>query len=342
MTQTLWIKFAEDTSLPLSLTAQEKEKLVEIFDPANPDSLWSRAVRAAGLGEIPGSLVKWHNASPYMNWSLMTSMVTTGWIGVVPDDAQGYQYKLQGRFSNFVSFLKSQWKISRYFMRHINTGLPETTDSQIVESLALGFALLMLTLRLPAHDEVKLAQWLAKPGSLKPSLRRTLTQIQDVQKRRTLLSAAWSKYFPARGEETSAVLPAFFWNEPEQAALAAANPASLTDHWKGLPVSGGLVNGRAVIVGREGIAETADPLILIFSTARPETIEYFPRASAIIYAQGGVMSHACTIAREENINCVTAAGRNFLENIKELSKTGPVWLAVDGASGEIKLIKTVV
>ncbi len=68
----------------------------------------------------------------------------------------------------------------------------------------------------------------------------------------------------------------------------------------------------------------------------PEAVELFTAAAAVLFGEGGVMSHACTVAREDNMTCITAIGRGFHTMIE---KIGPVWLSVDGASGEIKVIK---
>ena len=332
MTDILWLKFSDDTSLPVELTAIEKEKLESIFDANNPQSLWSLALKQAGLKPINADLVKWVGNTPYMNWTAMTDLITIGWVGLVPDEKQGFQYKLKGRLPNFIGFLKSQWKISQYFMRTINSALPETTEGKITESIALGFALLMLTLRLPTHNEAKLAGWLANPQDLKSSVQRTLVQIIEIQKRRTELSSAWHEYFPSRAGDTTDNLPKFFWNN---APTVETEIVKLSGHseWKGLPVSGGLITGRAVIA----VQDTGEgPFIYIFSQARPETIEYFERAIGIIYAQGGVMSHACTIAREMNINCITAAGGDFLDTVKAEEN---IQIEMNGATGEIKLIK---
>lgn len=339
MTDTLWLRFAEDSGLPQVLTPAEQVSLSDIFNAPGSLSLWSQAILDLGL-KLPGNThyIRWLDGYPYMNWSAVVQMLGAGWLEIVRHPDQTYSYKTRMAPLAFVSFLWRQFWLSLYLAKHLKAPLPVNTDDGIRESLALGIVLLSLTLRLPQHDQATLAGWLVNPSDLKPAVRRTLQDIQKVQLRRTVLSQFWHEMFPPRTEETSQNNPIpYFWNEPDQAPLRASlAPSSLTS-WRGLPVSGGTVTGRAVIVGRDmAVPETSDPLIFIFARARPESTEFFSKAAAVVYAEGGALSHACTVAREQGIPCVTAAGRSLLTAIGE--KEGSVWLSVDGTSGTVDII----
>ena len=56
--------------------------------------------------------------------------------------------------------------------------------------------------------------------------------------------------------------------------------------------------------------------ILIFKRATPESTTYFSGAHAILYVEGGLLSHACCVARERNIACATRLGWGFLEELQ--------------------------
>ena len=79
------------------------------------------------------------------------------------------------------------------------------------------------------------------------------------------------------------------------------------------------------------------PLVLVFPTARPDTVNYFELASAVVFGAGGALCHACTIAREQNLTCVTALGGAFIKAMEE-AKQRDLWLNVNGASGEVGFV----
>ena len=107
--------------------------------------------------------------------------------------------------------------------------------------------------------------------------------------------------------------------------------------WRGLPVSSGTVTGRAVFLSRDlTLPVTSDPLIAVFLRARPETTELFGQVVAVVYAEGGALSHACTVAREQGMPCVTGLGRPFFTLLS--GRDGAVWLSVDGAAGTVDII----
>jgi phosphoenolpyruvate synthase/pyruvate phosphate dikinase len=79
-----------------------------------------------------------------------------------------------------------------------------------------------------------------------------------------------------------------------------------------------------------------EPLVLLFAQARPETVELFPFASGLVFAEGGALSHACTVAREMNIPAVTAVGIGFLKQV-EAAGEGVVRVTIDGGTGRVAL-----
>ncbi len=335
MTDTLWLRFSEDAGLPQNLTQEEQAILTVIFDVHGTHSLWRDAIQLLGLAvpyEMPH--LRWVDNVPYINWSAVVAMIGGGWMSVEPA-GEAYVYKTRNRPLRLLRFLWSQFRLSLYLARRLKEDAPwpASQHQQITESLALGIALLALTMRLPRHDQTQLAAWLANPATSPPEARNTLRDIQQIQLRRTRLSPAWHLWFPQRPDEASRLWPEFFWNDPPDIVRELDIPAEATA-WKGLPVSGGMVTGRAVLVDRMDIPDSSDPLVLVFPRARPDTTEYFHRAVAIVYAEGGALSHACTIAREQGVTCVTAVGRGILAALRD----NPGWLRVDGQSGTVDRI----
>jgi phosphohistidine swiveling domain-containing protein len=342
MTQTLWLRFSDDTNLPDTLDPDAQVRLERIFDDVSPDSEWNKAMGLLGFKTRSASegLLKWRQGSPYINWSNLVSIVGAGAVEVTPSQDGGYTYKVRYTPQSVLGLMASQWKISRFLIRAFAKDKGEDTSrsDQIVRSLALGQALLALTLRLPKHTPETLAQWLRDPSALPRGLKKTVEDILQIQKERTKLSDAWTEIFPVQSLSAPVSdLPAYFWNAGPDRPSEETAIHPIKDRWKGLPIAGEVATGRAILVGRDGVLpEGTDPMVLIFARARPETVEFFPAAAAVLYAEGGAMSHACTVAREDGVTCITAIGRDFIRQIGEL---GPVWLSVDGANGEIKVIK---
>lgn len=345
MTDILWVKFTEDTSLPADMTEAERTRLEEIFSMRD-GSLWTQALQALRLpvtGNVP--LLFWHHNYPYINWTEVVRAVTVGWIKFNRIGEHSYQPALNGGLLTFFRFLKTQWSIGQYTHKRLNPTfpLPVNQDEQLVESLALGLAILSLTLRLPPHDQDTLAQWLSKPELVKPSVRRTLEQLQALQKRRTALTLAWHELFPPRADaELTSHLPNMFWNTPTTTQHQPVVPESSKDCWKGRPVSGGLVSGQIKLVTAVSQVpqNLEEPCIFVMANAKPEAVELYDRAAGILFAEGGALAHACIISREQNLPCVTALGQEFLTTIKTLSANGHVWVSLNGQTGEVQLIKS--
>jgi phosphohistidine swiveling domain-containing protein len=342
---TLWLKFSEDAALPAPLDAAERRKLQAIYDAQDENSVFRRAARALGLpvktaGDL---LLRWHRDLPYINWSLMVDAIACGWLGVIPAADGGFEYAARSRPFALLKLLRSQWKTGVYLGPRLIPGapLPESNEERLLESTALGLALQAIMLRLPPHRPQELARWLAAPESAPAKVRRTVLQMQAIQRRRTQLSPAWFELFPPR-ESREIDAPAFFWDDPPAEKPAVA-PAAATDlsraHWPGLPVCAGQVSGRAVIV--RSVKNFRPPpapefTVLVFPRARAETTEIFSHAAALLFAEGGALSHACTVAREQGIPCVTGLGPDFLRALEAAENP---WLSVDGAAGIVQIVR---
>lgn len=346
----LWFKFAEDTTLPAHPPPEQQSTLEDIFDPQNPQSQWCVALGLLNLqyAAPKNGLIKWHDGIPYMNWNYMTDIVTGGSVQLVREDDGGYTMKARHTLSSLLGLVKTHWKISKYLNDRLATdaSFPETTDAQIAESLALGICLSALRQRLPAMSEEELANNLRAPEKLGSQHQKTIAQINRIQERRTALSDSWRTYFPEdRGAHDNQNAPAYFWNTAEYSPApdTQADTKNKTE-WKGIGVSGRVVTGRAIILhsikDMPQITKEDRPVIAIFPYARPETIEAFPQIDAVLYSTGGVLAHACVIAREQNMTCVTALGPDFIDYMVTRTSTDEkIWLNVDPQSGTINIIK---
>lgn len=363
--QTLWLKFADDSTLPQHFTDEDKVKLQRVYDVQDANSVWRRAAAALGFPAITDRdlLLRWHNDAPYINWSLMVEMVTSGWVALIPAASGGFEHVVKTNIFGLFHLLKSQWKVGAYLAVHLapNYPLPVGSDEQLVESTALGLALQSIMLRLPAHTPQELATWLSAPDSAPQKVRRTVKEIQAIQQRRTKLSPAWEALFPHHLEPKHLLeAPAYFWDEPSHPLpnpLPKGEGTSATlpllpvgegrgegankNDWQGLPVCAGQVTGKAILIKKVisslGALDPSDFPVLVFPRARPETVELFPHASALLFAEGGAMSHACTVAREQGIPCITGLGPDFFKRLEEMG--GVLWIAMDGAAGTVKIIQ---
>jgi phosphohistidine swiveling domain-containing protein len=345
MTPVLWFRFSDEASLPYPLTPEERGKLDSIYDTHDEGSVWNRAAARLGFPVGGGQLLRWHGDVPYINWSLVTSIVSCGAMQAVRAPDGGYTFAERGTLLRVPALLKSQWRVAQYIEATLDGPLPFTLDGKIVESTALGLALETITLRLPGHTPLDLAGWLAAPDKAPSRVRRTVMQMQAIQKRRTQLSPAWFELFPKReGREISG--PAYFWNDPPAEELVPADPparaVSGEDAWQGLPVCAGQVTGRVFIVRsikNFQHPDMSDFPVLVFPRARPETTDLFPCAAALLFAEGGALSHACTVAREQGIPCITGLGADFLARMETLA-ANKAWLSIDGARGTAQVAKS--
>jgi phosphohistidine swiveling domain-containing protein len=224
---------------------------------------------------------------------------------------------------------------------------PDAKADPLVQSIALGLALQAAMLRLGGNGQ-DIAQWLADPPSAPAGKKAVIAQVQDIQRRRTALSPAWTALFSTRhDDDLGIVLPDYFWDTPpETTAKSTHQHATKKDSagpWQGTPVCPGTVTGLAVIAkdGRDAEKLAAlkqqynAKLMLVFRYARPDTVEVFEQADAVLFCEGGVLSHACTVARDMALPAVTALGTGFFEAVKDAET---LWLTVDGQAGTVAVL----
>ncbi|MEQ1790005.1 MAG: PEP-utilizing enzyme [Rickettsiales bacterium] len=330
----LWYRFAEDSSLPPILNLQEKKSLEAIFAADDEQSLWCRALRATGLPNlsVPDGLLRWYGDAPYINWNAMVNIVSGGGLIPEPKDDK-FTYRYCYHLSVLWRMVKAHWNISRYVQNHIadDFPLPDDDTEKLVESLALGFCILALTMRIPSKNAAMLQDGLADNSSSIPAaFRRVIAQIKALQHRRNQLSSAWSILFKEKENcELPSNLPEFFWDTPPQDIVSINTSHNDVDEakmelptsWQGIPIAGDSVTARAFLVRTRADAKQVrasnEKLVLIFPMARPETTELFSHAAAVLYAQGGALSHAASIAREQNLPSITGLGKKFIDEIMQ-------------------------
>jgi phosphohistidine swiveling domain-containing protein len=343
----LWVRFPEEIVFARRFSEADRRRLEKIFAAEDPGSPWRRALALLSLKqEEPASaLIAWRNDAPYFNWSEMVRTVSGGAMQAVKreEGGSGYGFRVNYSPAALWRLVKSSWTMTRFRTR------PDAGGDAVAESVALGLVLQALVMRLGAQGG-RLGEFLADPLSAPKQYRALLKQIQEVQMRRTELSPVWAEMFPAGGEvsASAAALPEFFWDDEKNIAVAPLPQLETLQEtqaeWKGRAVCAGAVTGVAVFAGRgmtqekleELHARYQEPLVLLFAQARPETVELFPFASGLVFAEGGALSHACTVAREMNIPAVTAVGIGFLKQL-EAAGEGLVRLTLDGATGRVAL-----
>lgn len=328
MTGILWSRLPDD----IPATANDRQILDDVFSAA-PASRWRMALERAGLVHVEphAPLIRWRGDTPYFNWSYMTQTVSAGAMEAVPQGS-GHTTRMSYSLRHIAGLLKSQFAIARFLQK------PDDGVDAIVQSLALGLALQSLMLRL-GTDATSLAPWLANPDSAPARHRHVLQQMQQVQMRRTALSPAWKTLFPNAAQGGDETAPEFYW----EGQVPDVRPTESSDatHWKGQPVSGGRITGLAVLPPHDAATLAAlrqqynCPLMLVFRQARPQAVEHYAYAGAVLFAQGGVLSHACCVARETGLPAVTALGAGFYD---ALAARKQAWLRIDAATGDVELL----
>ena len=100
----------------------------------------------------------------------------------------------------------------------------------------------------------------------------------------------------------------------------------------GLPVSSGLIEGRArVILNMEG-ADLEDGDILVTSFTDPSWTPWFLSISGLVTEVGGLLTHGAVIAREYGLPAVVG-----VENATQLIKDGQR-IRVNGAEGYVEFV----
>ena len=343
---TLWLRFAEDTSLPDTLTKAQQEILNSIFNATDANSLWSQALDDLGLHpkRKPNEIIKWFDHYPYINWSYMSLLLSGGTVHLNREKDNTFQMEQKLGVIGFFRLLQIHWKLSSYLSDTLKTELPENTEDRVRQSLSLGIALLGLQQRLNIHDEKELAKALQNPSILPAQQQETIKQIASIQKRRTSLSSAWEDLLSISENQNKNMInrPPYFWNTPENAPKPNRQNAEKTEGWNGTGVCGKAVSGKIMVIDSlkelPAIATDERPLILVFQYAKADTIRLFSKTDGILYCNGGALSHACTIAREQNMPCITGLGNHFWKEIKARSaETKELWVEMNPQTGDVKL-----
>jgi phosphohistidine swiveling domain-containing protein len=342
---TLWVKAPDEVQLFSSFHEEEKARLEAIFSTEDEASPWNKALTSLGLKRAPVQrMINWHQHTPYFNAEVLAAAASNGGIRIIQTPDRGYSFDLKNFLSLFY-LIAAQWKIGRFLASHIDRKyeLPAATSEKLIESLSLGLALQSMMMRLDKNAATHVAAWLASPDKVPPLYRKTMTQIQAIQLRRTALSSVWRELFPSRTEKDSASsdMPDYFWDIPEKLNVPDIAAKSETS-WKGIGICNGQVSGRMLVVtsvsaAREILIRKKSKAILVFRRARPETTELFEYADAVLYAEGGALSHACTVAREQNKPCITGLGMDFYEKMAKCEETD---LTIDCFAGSVHLSQT--
>lgn len=309
----LWQPFPADSFAGGDSDALDFTALQRIFSASDPESFWRQAIGVIGLVHSGAPLVRQaEDGSIEFNMAGLAYVVSGG---TVRADATGKLMPPLGLWAH-IKFLMAQWRVARFIAAQRRDLHPLT------ESIALGICLQSLMLRL-GQDNVKIAQWLSGAQTPPPAMRQTLRDIQQVQMRRTQLSPAW--------EGVYIKIKAVPDGQP------FTNATETRDQWQGLPVCLGEVRGRAIIADKKTAEElfASKAAIFIFRHARPHTTDFFLYCRGIIFANGGVTSHACTVARDMNIPAVTGIGDDFYA---QAAAAEDLWITLDGAKGTIALM----
>lgn len=333
---TLWLKVSDEVGIPAKLSSAEEHALAALFDAENPSSAWSCALARLGF-TMPwnaGPVLRFVSGVPYFNGTLLSAVSSQGTVEPRPADDGGVIYASRLGLFGLLRMLIAHWKLELFLKSDTRIADP------LEESIVLGLAIQALVQRLPAKGELETAAWLADPTRAPAPLRSTLSKILSLQRRRNALSPAWHALFrgPA-GVLSSCTLPTHFWNEPPATLVRTQDAgAKLGKPIKGIPICPGQTEGLLFLVEDLAAAmpEVAGGLVLLFPKARPETTELFSKASAVLFGEGGALSHACSVARESGVITVSGLGRDFVQAARAWAAEGKkIRVSVDGNHGEI-------
>jgi phosphohistidine swiveling domain-containing protein len=274
--------------------------------------LWREALRALGGEATEGrdGFVRREDGSIRLDNELLLSILT------------------QGRPRSLVRQARLQWRIEKYLASSPVPSSSETAEAMRVRSLVLGLCQQAILMRLPAHSEADLARWLARVERAPRAARASLKQVLGLQKLRDALSGTRKGLFA----------------EPREAGEAPPTgcpPGGETNtrRWQGLPVCWGSVEGPFWIVpDKPGATPPEGADIFVFRRAHPDAVTWYERARAVVFAQGGVLSHACSVAREMGLPCLTGVGACCLAELRKASPEARLRITVSEKSSELELL----
>ncbi|HRI77526.1 MAG TPA: PEP-utilizing enzyme [Alphaproteobacteria bacterium] len=344
----LWLSFPEESVAQRDFSDAVRARFEGIFSLADSTSPWRRALKMLGMTPPPADvqMIFWHQGAPYLNGSALAVILSDGTAVAMPDAARGFRFVTPHKIRSIPRVMAAQWRVTRFVQDRLRDITKPDADA-IAESLALGLAVQVLLMRLNAAAAARMPEYLAAPDRAPAMHRQTFRWLQALQVRRTALSPAWHAMFADAAESAySRSLPPFFWAGETAAGLALA-PLSVPDVQKaagglvsaglfrGLTVSGGQAAGQGIVVKRlQDAPQYADRPIFIFRHARPETTVYFSQAAAVLFANGGVLSHACVVAREMGVPCITGLGDEFYE---QMAQGETPHLSVDAQNAEVRI-----
>lgn len=344
MPQTLWTAFPEDTLSAMPFDAAQQIALIDVFDLWDETSPFRRALAMLGIAvpDVQTDMVMFYKNRPYINATVLTEIVSGGAVRPVAEGVAGYSFKTSLSPFAYARLFKLQWRLSLYMQGALKSaGAPDEDDAALAESLALGLCLQGLMMRLGAKVSENLAAYLADPAAAPASQRSTVMQLQAVQVRRTQLSPVWQKLFPKKSGGESVEVPPFFWDHPRDMTAESVPVVVSAEQmlFEGMPVVGGQVSGLAVVMVEDKLPpeKPAHKCVFVFRYARPEAVEAYAMADAVLFGDGGVLSHACVVAREQGLPCITGLGGAFYERMKDAG--GKTWLAIDGAAATVRVIE---
>jgi hypothetical protein len=179
-------------------------------------------------------------------------------------------------------------------------------------------------MRLPRHSPRELAEWLADPAHAPRAAEKTLQLLSRIQSKRSALSSAWNERFHSSSELTAPdEFPEHFWDSFRFAPRAPAK--SGTTRFEGSPVFPGV--GEGVLRFRSGE-------LALHPTAHPGALQ--AEARALFFCRGGVLSHACVLARENKIPCITGLGSALEEELR--TNGGALRIRFDAGQGWVERV----
>jgi pyruvate, water dikinase len=137
-----------------------------------------------------------------------------------------------------------------------------------------------------------------------------------------------------RDEYLSVAVPLSWTGQPQPVVGTGDGGESVTT-LAGVGASGGVVEGRAVVVDQPAEAEIDDGDVLVAYTTDPSWVSLMFLASGLVVDIGGMMSHAAVVARELGIPCVMNTGRGTTA-----LHTGDV-IRIDGGAGTVEILQRI-
>lgn len=110
------------------------------------------------------------------------------------------------------------------------------------------------------------------------------------------------------------------------------SPIGNTNCIIGIPASSGVATGKPVYIESPENNHLKKGQILLVDFTEPEWLPLILKASAIISAEGGMLSHTSIIARELGLPCIVGIGYDNMEKIKNADS-----ITIDGAQGKITI-----